>query len=95
MKSSIKKINELKNKCNEIDIDKQTVKERIANNLHELRRKKKLSQEDVAEILEISRTSVGRHEQFSSPDIPSILHLLKYAKLYDSTLDYIAGSQKS
>lgn len=84
-----KELFELQEKCNEVFFNEQEMKELIANNLQRLRREKDYTQEEVAEILGISRTSVGRHEQYSSKDIPCVYHLVKYAKLYESSLDYI------
>ena len=73
MKISEREIENLKNKCNIIITDKQALKEIIADNLRELRNKKHLTQEVVAEIVGLTRQSVSRHEQMI--DIPDITNL--------------------
>ena len=93
MKISEREIENLKNKCNIIITDKQALKEIIADNLREIQKKKHLTQEVVAEIVGLTRQSVSRHEQMI--DIPDITNLIKYAILYDSSVDYILGIDKN
>lgn len=94
MKLTKREIDELKNKCN-IITDKQALKEKIADNLQKLRKENHFTQENVAEIFDITRQSASRHEQFSSRDMPDIVDLIKYAILYNSSVDYILGIDKN
>lgn len=57
----------------------------LAINLYNLRRYKKLSLEKVAEIIGVSRQTVGKWE--SGESIPDIIHCDALAALYDVTLD--------
>ena len=61
----------------------------VAKNLSELRRKNKLTQSELAEILNYSDKAVSKWEQGSS--LPGIEILYKLSKLYNVSLDYIVG----
>lgn len=54
-------------------------------NLRTLREKKKLSQEELARKLQISRQSISKWEQGIS--YPSILYLVPLTKILDCTLE--------
>ena len=57
----------------------------FGTNLKALREKKKLSQEDLARKLQISRQSISKWEQGIS--YPSILYLVPLIKILDCTLE--------
>ena len=57
----------------------------FGTNLRTLREKKKLSQEDIARKLQISRQSVSKWEQGIS--YPSILYLVPLIKILDCTFE--------
>lgn len=57
----------------------------FGTNLKALREKKKMSQEDLARKLQISRQSISKWEQ--SISYPSILYLVPLTKILDCTLE--------
>ena len=57
----------------------------FGTNLRTLREKRKLSQEDLARKLQISRQSISKWEQGIS--YPSILYLVPLTKILDCTLE--------
>ncbi|MCP4481600.1 MAG: helix-turn-helix transcriptional regulator [bacterium] len=57
--------------------------------LLEVRKKKKLSQEDIAEYLKTKAPVVGRYEREEMR--PSIDVALKISELLDTSLDYLLG----
>ena len=57
----------------------------FGTNLKVLREKKRLSQEDLARKLQISRQSISKWEQGIS--YPSILYLVPLIKILDCTLE--------
>ena len=59
--------------------------------LKELREKKRLSQSDVAERLEITRSTVSGYE--CNTITPSVDQLVKLAVLYNASLDYMMGME--
>lgn len=63
------------------------VKYTIGERLKTLRKLNNLSQDDVAKYLEIQRTTVSQYE--SGDLIPPTLNVIKLAKLYNVTTDYI------
>ena len=65
----------------------------IGNRLFELRKKKGITQEKLAEKLNVSRQSVSNWELDKS--LPDTDKLLVLAQIYDVSLDYIAyGKQE-
>jgi transcriptional regulator with XRE-family HTH domain len=59
----------------------------VGNKLKSLRIERNWGQEDVATRMNISRSTVGMHEQNRRmPDIPT---LIDYAKLYDVSIDWL------
>ncbi len=63
-----------------------------ANRLYELRKKHKLSQEELAEKLGVSRQAVSKWERSeASPDTDNLIAL---AKIYDLSLDELIFGQK-
>lgn len=63
----------------------------IANRLVELRRKKGLSQEELADLLGVSRQAVSKWERAeASPDTDNLIYL---AKIYGVSLDELLGIQ--
>ena len=57
----------------------------FGTNLKALREKKKMSQEDLARKLQISRQSISKWEQ--SISYPSVLYLVPLTKILDCTLE--------
>lgn len=62
-------------------------------NLKEARNAKKLTQEQLADLLNITRLSVARYE--SGGREPSIEILCKMADVLDTTTDYLIGREKT
>lgn len=63
------------------------VKYTIGERLKTLRKLNNLSQDDVAKYLEIQRTTISQYE--SGDLIPPTLNVIKLARLYNVTTDYI------
>jgi len=59
--------------------------------LKELREAKRLSQADVAERLEVTRSTVSGYE--CNTITPSLEQLVKLAVLYNTSLDYMMGME--
>lgn len=58
-------------------------------NLIKLRKSRKLSQDDIAERLGISRPAYGRYEQGSAE--PTINNLIVLAEMFDVSVDFLVG----
>lgn len=59
----------------------------FAERLKELRNKKGISQEDLAELLNVSRQSISKYEQgLSMPDYEKLALLVKY---FETSFDYL------
>lgn len=69
------------------------IRERVRNNLIELRVSHELSQQDVGDICGKSKNAVASWEQGLS--LPSIATLYRLAKYYGKTLDYMYGEEKN
>lgn len=65
----------------------------IAERLQELRKKAGYSQEQVAEMLEISRQAISKWE--SGQGNPEIDNVIKLTKIYHVSADYILLGQES
>jgi len=63
------------------------VKYTISERLKTLRKLNNLSQDNVAKYLEIQRTTISQYE--SGDLIPPTLNVIKLAKLYNVTTDYV------
>ncbi|XLS30008.1 helix-turn-helix domain-containing protein [Flavobacteriaceae bacterium M23B6Z8] len=61
----------------------------IGSKITELRKAKNWSQEDLAKEIGSSRVMIGKYER--NDNAPSIEVLLKMAKAFDVTVDYIIG----
>ena len=59
--------------------------------LKELRESKKLTQEELAKILNLSQSSIAYYESSKKPKQPSQRTLIKIAKYFNVTLDYLLG----
>ena len=59
-------------------------------NLLTLKKKKKITQREAAEVLGISLYSYGRYERGDRE--PNIEMLIKMANLFDTTVDYVIGN---
>lgn len=57
----------------------------FAENLKQLRKEKHLSQEELAELMEVSRQAVSKWE--SGDTLPDLENLIALAELYNVTLD--------
>ena len=57
--------------------------------LQELRSKKKLSQAEVADMLEVHHSTISSYER--NTITPSLDILIKLARIYGASLDYIVG----
>lgn len=64
----------------------------ISENLKDLRRQHKLSQENVAEAIGVSRQAVAKWE--SGDTTPDIMNCAALARLYDVSLDDLVKYQK-
>ena len=61
----------------------------IGSKIMTLRKKLNLSQSELAKKVEVSRTIIGNYERNENP--PSIDILLKIAKTFDVSVDYLIG----
>ena len=66
------------------------IKENVSQQLRKLREAKKLTQKEIAEKLNIDRSTYAYWE--SAKTEPSIKHLVKPSKIYNVTIDYIIGN---
>ena len=62
----------------------------LGENIYKLRTKKKLSQEDFAAAMEVSRQSVSKWENNMS--VPELDKLIRMAKLFEVSLDELVGN---
>ena len=65
----------------------------LGENIYKLRVEKKLSQEDFATAMEVSRQSVSKWENNMS--VPELDKLIKMAKLFEVSLDELVGHAPS
>ena len=61
--------------------------------LKELRRKHKITQEQLAKIINVERSSIGKYE--STNTIPSKETLLKIAQYFNVSTDYLLGNEST
>ena len=66
------------------------IKENVSQQLRKLREAKKLTQKEIAEKLNIDRSTYAYWEGAKTE--PSIKHLVKLSKIYNVTIDYIIGN---
>lgn len=59
--------------------------------LKELRQKKRLTQQELASLLDINLSSYQKYERPNNTVKPSIEALIKIADFYDVTIDYLLG----
>lgn len=64
----------------------------LSDNLRDLRRQHKLSQEEVAEAIGVSRQAVAKWE--NGDTTPDIINCMALAKLYSVTLDDLVNYQR-
>ena len=62
----------------------------LGENIYKLRTKKKLSQEDFAAAMEVSRQSVSKWE--NNMAVPELDKLIRMAKLFEVSLDELVGN---
>lgn len=65
----------------------------ISNRMIELRKNKKLSQEDIAHILDITPTAYGHYERGRT--IPPVSVIKQLSNYYDVTTDYLLGNSNN
>lgn len=59
-------------------------------NLKKLREKKKLSQQALANLLEISQQSINKYENHETE--PDIDRLIRIANFFETSVDYLVGN---
>ena len=64
----------------------------FSERLKDLRKKHKITQEDLAKIIGVERSSIGKYE--SSTTIPSNETLIKIANYFNVSTDYLLGNDK-
>lgn len=70
----------------------------FSNRLKELRKSKKLTQEELADQLNINRTSIVHYENSNSERIPRPERLYQIADFFDVSVDYLldrAGGEEA
>lgn len=60
--------------------------------LKELRKSKKITQEQLAKIIGVERSSIGKYESPSKPVTPSPDIILRLAEYFDVSVDYLLGN---
>lgn len=68
-------------------------KQKLIKRLRELREEKKLTQKELAAILNVTRSSIGQYEN-GEVDLSTDL-LYKYAEFFNVTTDYLLGKSNS
>jgi len=68
---------------------KMALNERIAIRLRELRKEKNLNQIEVAQILNIDKSTIAKYETGAA--VPSLNMLVVLAEFYKVSADYILG----
>ncbi|NDO18580.1 helix-turn-helix transcriptional regulator [Lachnospiraceae bacterium MD329] len=66
----------------------------FAERLKELRKSKKITQEKLADIIGVERSSIGKYESPSKPVIPSTDIQIKLADYFGVTVDYLLGREE-
>lgn len=66
---------------------------RINDTLKKLRNAKNLSQNDMAEILDVSLSSYQKYERDKNSITPSLDVLMRIADFYNVTIDYLIGRE--
>lgn len=66
---------------------------RINDTLKKLRNAKNLSQNDMAEILDVSLSSYQKYERDKNSITPSLDVLMRIADFYNVTIDYLLGRE--
>ena len=61
--------------------------------LKELRKQKGITQEQLADILGVERSSVGKYESPSKPVIPSSDVLIRMSEYFNVSIDYLLTSR--
>lgn len=62
----------------------------LGENIHRLRKERHMSQDDLAELLEVSRQSVSKWENNSAT--PELEKLMKMSQLFEISLDGLVGN---
>ncbi len=61
--------------------------------LKELRKKNKITQEQLAQIIGVERSSIGKYESPTKPVIPSSDILMRMAEYFNVSIDYLMGRE--
>ena len=67
----------------------------LNNKLKELRKSKKITQEELAEIIGVERSSIGKYESPTKPITPSPDVLLRIANYFRVSTDYLLGNEEN
>ena len=67
----------------------------LNNKLKELRKSKKITQEELAEIIGVERSSIGKYESPTKPITPSPDVLLRIANYFGVSTDYLLGNEEN
>ena len=76
-----------------IKTDKDVNSMTVAESLRRIRKQHKLTQQDIANVLGIDRTTYTLYE--NGVTSPSIENLAKLSSVYNATIGYIAGKEQS
>lgn len=63
----------------------------LGETLKELRKEKRVTQEELASIIGVERSSIGKYESSKKPIIPSIDVAIKMSDYFNVSLDYLLG----
>lgn len=62
--------------------------------LKSLRQEKKITQEQLAEIIGVERSSIGKYESPNKPVVPSSDIIIKLAEYFNVSVDYLLGREE-
>ena len=65
----------------------------LADKILELRKKRGLSQEELADVLNVSRQTISRWEVGTA--LPDAINLVQLSKVFEVSTDYLLGRQDS
>lgn len=66
----------------------------FSEKLKELRKLKKITQEQLADIIGVERSSIGKYESPKKPVIPSTDIQIRIADYFNVTVDYLLGREE-
>ncbi len=59
-----------------------------------LRQEKKITQEQLAEIIGVERSSIGKYESPNKPVVPSSDIIVRLAEYFNVSVDYLLGREE-